>query len=203
MLASLDQVVNEKALLLHELQHRVRNNLQMIESLLTLQLVGERRKRGREALQRIHDRLRPLLLIDRQLSANDPLADVDLAAFLDELCRHLVEFHGGAERAVNLDAKLEPTMMPRERAVSVGLIVNEFVTNSFKHAFAQRGGRLSVTLRRTQDRVSLALADDGPGLPPGSHETGLGLRIIPALVEQIDGSASWHNGTGTQLTVRW
>jgi two-component sensor histidine kinase len=203
MLTSLDQVAKEKDLLLHELRHRVRSNLQTIETLVALQVGSEPSPAGRKALQRIQARLRPLRLIERQLESDDPLADVDLAAFLAELCGHLLEAHGVADSPVGFEARLEPTTISRERAVSVGLIVNEFVTNSFKHAFAAGGGRLSLTLRSEQDRVSLALADDGPGLHPDSHAAGLGLRLIPALVEQIDATASWHNGTGTQLIVTW
>jgi two-component sensor histidine kinase len=197
------KIAKEKDLLLNELQHRVKNNLQMIESLLALQIRSERSAEGRDALQRIQDRLRPLLLIDRQLQSDDPLADVDLAAFLDELCRHLVDFHGGAEGSVDLEATLEPLMMSRDRAVSIGLIVNEFVTNSFKHAFTKRGGKLSVTLQRDADHVLLALADDGPGLHPEAQDAGIGLRLIPALAEQLQGEVAWQNGAGTRLKVTW
>ncbi len=199
-LARLDQVVRERSLLLQELQHRVRNNLQVIESLIALQMATEKGCSAREALGRIQTRLRPLLLIDRQLETDEPLADVDLATFLDELCRHLVDLHG-SDRRVDLVASLEPTMMTRERAVSIGLIVNEFVTNSFKHAFSRRGGKLGVTLARDHGRLSLTLADDGRGMSLGCVESGLGLRIIPALVEQLDGALEWRNGTGTTLTV--
>jgi len=199
-LARLDQVVKERSLLLQELQHRVRNNLQMIEGLITLQMGTEKGCAAREALARIQTRLRPLLLIDRQLETEEPLGDVDLATFLDELCRHLVELHG-ANRCVDLVANLAPIMMTRERAVTIGLIVNEFVTNSFKHAFSEHGGTLSVSLACDRGRLSLTLADDGRGLPDGCIEGGLGLRIIPALVEQLDGALEWRNGAGTTLTV--
>jgi two-component sensor histidine kinase len=199
-LTRLDQVARERSLHLRELQHRVRNNLQVIESLIDLQIGSERGCQAREALARIQTRLRPLLLIDRQLETDDPLADVDLATFLGELCHHLVDLHG-ADRCVDLVARLEPTVMTRERAVAIGLIVNEFVTNSFKHAFDADGGRLCVTLARDRGQLSLTLADDGRGLPHEQRAGGLGLRIIPALVEQLEGSLEWRNGTGTTLAV--
>lgn len=197
--ARLDLVVKERSLLLQELQHRVRNNLQVIESLIALQIWTEKSRGAREALGRIQTRLRPLFLIDRQLETDEPPTDVDLATFLDELCRHLVDLHG-SDRGIDLVACLEPTMMTRERAVSVGLIVNEFVTNSFKHAFCEHGGKLCVTLAHDHGRVALTLADNGRGLPR-RLESGLGLRIIPALVEQLEGALEWRKGTGTSLTV--
>jgi len=159
----------------------------LIESLVTWQIGSERICGARDALERIRLRLRPLLRVDRHLDADRQQAEVDLATFLEMLCRHLVELHGSQGDV--------------ERALSMGLVVNEFVTNSFKHAFKDHGGTLNVTVVRYDSRLSLELADDGPGLPDGSDQGGLGLRIIPALVQQLGGSLVWHQGSGTRLTV--
>lgn len=202
MLIELERSAANNVILLNELQHRVKNNLQMIDSLLHLQAQKEVGGIGRDAVEAVRHRLQPLMLMMQQLDG-DGLADsIDLGGYLEQVCAGLLAFHAGASSAVRLDARLSPLPVRRETVVPIGLITNEFITNSFKHAFTGGAGTLQVHLDRLeQGWARLALADDGPGLPQARRGDGLGMKLIPSLARQIGGEALWEHGGGARLSI--
>src|SRR5690606_13356692 len=134
---------------------------------------------------------------------NEAAGSTDLGAYLGSLCSNLVDFHGFGGRGIRLDTNIEPLPIEIDRAVPLGLIVNEFIVNSFKHAFPDGRGSVKVVLRPDgPGRAQVRLSDDGVGfslstLPrPTAAGSGLGLKLIEALARQIDGKLHWTNQSG-------
>ena len=190
----------EKDMLLRELGHRVRNNNQQLMSLINLQLGGVTNIEVRENLQKVAQRIRALTSVNQQLETSGRAHLVDLGQYLLAITGSLFNFHAEAAAAVRLETEIAQVEIATERAQALGLIVNEFLTNSFKYAFHERGGVLSVTLRHQGEHASLALADDGPGMP-SDQPSGLGLKLIDLLCRQIDAEANWDSSAGTRLTL--
>ena len=190
----------EKDMLLRELGHRVRNNNQQLMSLINLQLGGVTNIEVRENLQKVAQRIRALTSVNQQLETSGRAHLVDLGQYLLAITGSLFNFHAEAAAAVRLETEIAQVEIATERAQALGLIVNEFLTNSFKYAFHERGGVLSVTLRHQGEHASLALADDGPGMP-SNRPSGLGLKLIDLLCRQIDAEANWDSSAGTRLTL--
>lgn len=188
-------------LLLRELNHRVKNNFQMVAGLLDLQ----RRRAGDpateaalgDALRRVH----AMAQAHSNLYTPDNAAEsIDLGAYLTELCDNLADsllLTG----LVRLEHRLETSLVSRDRAVAVGLVVNELVTNAAKHAFpGGRPGVISVTLRRTETGAELTVADDGVGLPPEGKPLngGLGRRLVESFARQAGGVLTRGEGPGAR-----
>ena len=167
---SLDLALEESAdaqaqrdLLLREVYHRVKNNLQIVDALLSMQ---ERQLSGNEAKQALtalRGRVQVLGLVHEQLMKSGDLVTFDIAPFLDELSRNIVA--SGADRTVRLSVDVMPLMVTLDFAIPLGLVVTELVTNCLKHAFRQDNGRISVILHRnTKSEVVLIVSDDGGAL---------------------------------------
>jgi two-component sensor histidine kinase len=191
----------EKDMLLRELGHRVRNNNQQLMSLINLQLGGVTNVEVRDNLEKVAQRIHALTSVNQQLESSGRAHLVDLGQYLLAITASLFSFHGEAAAEVKLETEIAQVEIATERAQALGLIVNEFLTNSFKHAFRDRGGVLSVALHHQGDDASLALADNGPGMP-SDRSAGLGLKLIDLLCRQIDAEASWDTGAGTRLTLQ-
>ena len=200
-LEELQRLLSEKERLLGELQHRVRNNLQTITSLVRIQ---HRRARGMEArreLLAVARRIETLNLVYAKLYATAEIERVDLGTYLGELSATLLWLHADEAPGVRVSSEVERLMVRLDRAVPLGLIVNEFVTNSFKFAFGERGGLIGVKVERHPNgAASLHLWDDGRGMA-GDRPVETGLALIEAFVRQIGGHAVWSVETGTRLSV--
>lgn len=198
----LSAMVAEKSLLLRELQHRVKNNLQVILSLISLQS----RKAGsadvREELQRLGKRVDALRLVHDKFYHADGIAGLELGTYLSELCRNLFRFQTADDAAISLEMSFADIKVSADTAVPLGLIVNEFIVNSLKHAFPTRRGIVSVRTEHIEPgRARLVLSDDGVGTPDGkASDGGLGLQLIEMLARQIDGKTEW-SGPGTRLSL--
>jgi two-component sensor histidine kinase len=190
----------EKDTLLRELGHRVRNNNQQLMSLINLQLGAVTNVEVRENLEKVAHRIRALTSVNQQLETSGRADLVDLGQYLLAITASLFSFHGESAAEVKLVTEVAQIEIATERAQALGLIVNEFLTNSFKYAFGERGGVFSVTLRHQGDTATLALADDGPGMP-NDHASGLGLKLIDLLCRQIEAAPSWDTGAGTRLSL--
>jgi two-component sensor histidine kinase len=154
-----------------------------------------------ETLRALKSRVEALTLLETQLYAEQEVEWVDLGRYLMELLGNLVRFHGEYAANVRLDAKIAGVTVKPNTAKDVGLLSSEFVMNSFKHAFPSGEGTLSATLEHEGEVASLILADDGPGFPQGAPTNGLGLRLIHALAQRIDGSLKIEGENGARLTL--
>lgn len=188
---ALEISLSEKEVLLKEVHHRVKNNLQVISSITKLQ--GERDgldPKVREMLHHSRDRVRSMALIHERLYQNKQFSSIDLADYIEGLARNLLLSYSTTGR-VSLDLDLEPAHISIDQAMPCGLILNEIVSNALKHAFPDdRSGRIRVVLRMQGEQVRIEAGDDGPGLPVGFSEErdgGLGLELIALLTDQLDG----------------
>ncbi len=196
----------QRDILLREVYHRVKNNLQMVDALL----VAESRHLGdaeaASALFSLRQRIYALGLVHQQLMESRDLKTFDIAPFLRELADKIVRAAG--KRGVNVAVNSIPLAVGLDFAIPIGLLVTELLTNSLKHAFPTGTGHISVLLRRDAARkLVLIISDDGQGRPngPTSREAapGLGMKIIAGLVAQLNGvmTARSENGMRTEIQV--
>jgi two-component sensor histidine kinase len=196
--------LKEKEVLLKEIHHRVKNNLQIISSLLNLQGQQIEDPQIVGALRDSQNRVRSMALIHEQLYGAHDLARIDFGAYIHQLASHLFRSYR-ADSKVALDLKVEEINLRIDEAIPCGLILNELVSNALKHAFPDgRAGRIQVALGVDGGQVALAVSDDGVGLPEGfDHRTStsLGLQLVNSLVSQLDGEVMLEPGHGTGFNV--
>lgn len=198
----------EKELLLREVHHRVKNNLQVVSSLLDLQARSIRDPAVLERFQSSQDRIRSMVIIHDQLHRTDALDSIDLSTYLEQLVGSLAQFHVDAGGVVRLRTRLERVRVDLDRALACGLIVNELVTNALKHAFPDgRAGEVVVGCRALPEgRVEISVADDGCGwraqAGAGEGQT-LGLSLVRTQVRQLKGTLSTEQEQGTRVRVEF
>lgn len=202
-----DRELAERDLFLEEFDHRVKNNFTLVAALLDMQRRRAKEGETAEALSSALNRVESIARAHRHLYRGGAATrgEVDMATYLEELCAALAEalFLRGA---ITLDCFCDHGAIPRDRAVSIGLIVNELVTNAAKHAFAGRhGGRIEVRFEAASPGWRLVVRDDGVGMPEtprARKDGGLGQKLIDGFVRQARGKASVETGTeGTKVTV--
>jgi two-component sensor histidine kinase len=171
-------------ILLRELQHRMKNNLQVIVSFLALQRRQSSSEEARERIASVMDRVLAIGLAHDQLSFKDSASTVDMQDYLNALCANI----DPRRPEVTIEVDVDAAGIPLDRAVPVGLIVNELVTNSLKYAFDEDGGVISVVFRvdQTIGEAELSVSDNGRGMGP-AREGGFGLRLVESLVGQLGG----------------
>ena len=181
----------ENALLLKELQHRVKNSMAMISGLAGLEAGRTRNPEARESLAALESRVAVLAALYDLLFANGSTGAVDLSAYLGKVAAAAAESVGADARGVVVECSLEPVRIDMKRAVPLGLAVNELVTDSLKHAFAGRAsGRIVVSLEREGGSIRLEVRDDGVGLPaePDADGAGFGIELVEMLTRQLRGT---------------
>ncbi len=196
----------EKELLLREVHHRVKNNLQVISSLLDLQADRIEDDSARDVYADSQSRIRSMALIHQQLYGSTDLDHIEFGTYLDQLTDSLFRFYGGGRDriAIVTDAP-PPSRLGIDQALTCGLIINELVTNALKHAFAPgTAGTVTVGFHTSNDRHVLTVTDDGIGLPaeltrPGSDS--LGMSLVSALVTQLEGKMTVAATNGTVFTI--
>jgi two-component sensor histidine kinase/HAMP domain-containing protein len=200
--AQLRQSLEEKDVLLREIHHRVKNNLQVISSLLYVQAKTLEDPEVQQRFVDSQERIRSMAAIHEQLYESDNLAEVDFAAYLDALLTRLFRSHqvNGVVRALDAD----PVPLAIDQAIPAGLIVNELVSNALEHAFRDEdGGTLAVRFHVTDGTGTLCVEDDGAGASLDAMETGssLGLRLVRGLVRQLNGDLALDTDGGVSATV--
>ena len=191
--------LEEKETLLREIHHRVKNNMQVISSLLSLQISNVDEPRYREMFVECQARVRAMALIHEKLYASGNLAAVDCGEYVTELAQMLVRSYAQGRNNIRLELATMPVMLDIQTAIPVGLILNELVTNSLKHAFpGEGGGVVAVELVHKEGGLcELHVRDDGCGLPEAVDSVrsrGLGLRMVRGLARQIDGVFTCQSG---------
>lgn len=204
----LRRTIAERDLLLGEVYHRVKNNLQVVDSLLTIQMSCLEQKPSDEILSDLRKRVNSMGLIHQQLMLSEDKKTLDICLFLDDLQRNLAEATALKERAITLSVEADRLMVPPDFATPLGLLVTELVSNTLKHAFPDnQHGVVTVTLRRcSEGEVLLRVADNGCApkdmnvLRGGGR--GAGMKIVRALAAQLEGEMTVSNQDGTQIDVR-
>jgi two-component sensor histidine kinase len=176
-------------MLLQELTHRVKNSLQFIGAMVLIESRSHKSGEGKAALERVSHRITALGQLYSTLSKADTIEDVDAATYLDELCRDLIEsVQKEGDTSIVLKTDFESELLPTDRAIPIGLIVNELVTNAVKYAFpGEAKGTVMVMLKRVPGELRLTVADDGQGLDPRRADSGLGGRLVDGFARQLGG----------------
>jgi two-component sensor histidine kinase len=197
----------EKETLLREIHHRVKNNLQVVSSLLSLQARQVTQSNATSILQDSQNRVRSMALIHEKLYQSSDLALIDFGGYLHSLCAALSRTYTGATQRVAFQVEAEVIGLELDQAMPCGLIVNELVANALKHAFPQeRSGKIGVTLSRHGAQVRLEVFDTGVGLPSGLallSSASLGMQLVQTLVAQIDGQLAVQSApeAGTHFCI--
>ncbi len=200
--------LKEKDVLLGEVHHRVKNNLQVVYSLLHLQSAQITDPAALDLLRDSQNRIRSMAFIHQTLYSSKDFARVDFGVFIDTLLPALIESYAIDPGRIEVHVEVEPVRLPIDAAVPCGLVVNELISNAFKHAFPNDDrGEISIALtRRTNVEAVLSVSDTGVGLPdhvdPENTET-LGLQLVRLLAEQIDGSVSVQRSAPTSFSMRF
>jgi PAS domain S-box-containing protein len=199
--AQLNDALEAKTLLLHEVDHRVKNNLTMIGSLLRLQARTINEPAITAKIEAMLERIDALATVHRRLYQSEDVSRFDIGAFTANLVSDVVGASGRDDLAVSVD--VEPIEVPSGHAASLGLVLNEILTNAIKHGFAAgRSGTLSVSARKVDGQAIIAIADDGPGMSE-THVDGLGRILITRLSKPVGAQAAWeaaHPGTQVRIT---
>ncbi|MGE4295274.1 MAG: sensor histidine kinase [Campylobacterales bacterium] len=181
--------LREKELLLKEVFHRVKNNLQLIIGLIGLKMRRVDSSEAKETLREMEGRIKAIALVHERLYQGDRVGHLELGGYIRAIAAQLILLE--EERRIELSVRGEPLYLELEQAVLVGLILNELLTNSLKYAFEKIGGSIGVEYREEDDRCILLYRDSGPGWPAGfdpqSAKT-LGMRMITALSRQMGGT---------------
>ncbi len=198
------QSLREKEVLLREIHHRVKNNLQVVSSLLNLQSEHTKDEKYTEMLKESQNRIRSMALIHEKLYKSENLADIDFKEYIESLVHGLVRTYKTTDRvALKIDVK--DISLGIDAAIPCGLIISELVSNSLKYAFPDREGDITITLHSSDGKVELVVADSGIGIPDTvdfkKTET-LGLDLVTTLVEgQLNGSITLDKKGGTAFYI--
>jgi PAS domain S-box-containing protein len=201
----LGRSVREKDILLHELQHRIKNNLAMIGSMVGLEKSRVENEKTRDILGSLEDRVRSLSSLYDLLLRSGPAETVDLSEYLCSITASLTEAYAGGASRVGIEQRMDRISVDVKSAVAWGLITNELTTNALKHAFPSGApGVIKIDLSRRGEGILLVVSDDGVGLPPefdSSSSGGLGLDIVKMMASQLKGTLSERRGKGSAFIV--
>ena len=198
--------LHEKEVLLREVHHRVKNNLQLIASLLSLQGRCFADPQSRGLMEESQARVHSIALVHETLYQSGDLAKISLDGYLGRLAHHLVESWMGMSGRIELIVDIAPLDVPIDVAIPCGLIVNELITNAFKHAFpGGRRGAVRISAHPGAPGATvLVVADDGVGLPEAlqvARSGRLGLELVSTLTRQLRGSLELGGGPGATVTI--
>jgi PAS domain S-box-containing protein len=198
--------LEEKESLLKEVHHRVKNTLQVISSLLNLQVRQAGSAAVRAFLQDTQNRVRSMAVLHEILYRSGNLARISFPQYVKSICAHLARSYAADAGNIRLRREIADISLSMDQAVPAGLIINELVSNAFKHAFPDRaGGEILVQVRSDDDqRLVLRVADDGVGMPADPKNQGveaLGLRLVDNLVRQLDGQLTIRSDPGAAFQI--
>lgn len=214
----LEQSARNQDMLIGEIHHRVKNNLQVVASLLNLQASRIRSHEAREEFRLVRDRVRALATLHRYLYSESGLSALDVQSFLEELCSILLSANGmNAQTRIRLQLDIEHVLISPDQAVPIALIVTEVVSNALRYAFPEnRTGHIVINLHKVvptdpekEGLVELKLGDDGIGINAGqatesrTRREGIGMQLIRGFARQINADMTVSNENGTWYTLRF
>lgn len=199
----LEAALETQTALLHEVDHRVKNNLQMVSSLILMQSRTIKDEAVKNSLATMLERIEALSTVHRRLYQSKDVSKFDVSDFARDLVSDLLAASGRSQITSKLD--LEPIVVPAEKATPVALIVNELVTNALKHAFKDETtpGNIGVRMRQPEEHLIIEISDDGVGMEAKAGDGTFGMRLIRQLGRQLRADVEWRNTSpGTQVVVK-
>jgi PAS domain S-box-containing protein len=198
--------LEEKDLLLREIHHRVKNNLQIIASLLNLQSRAITDPNVLEAIKGSQSRIRAMALVHERIYRSHNIAEINLRDYLNYLTKQIFQFYNIQQHLIGITVTMDEILADIDTVTPLGLIINELVSNSLKYAFPEgRKGSISTECTRLDpDMLRIIYHDDGIGMPAGfdwKHTESLGLRLVNSLVDQLNGTIEMGDGEGTTFVI--
>jgi PAS domain S-box-containing protein len=209
--AQIKKALEEKQVLLRELHHRVKNNLQVVSSLLKLEASNLSTRSGKHVLKETQTRVDAIALVHDILYDNENLSRLDIADYIDRLVRNLVSVHCISSSRIKIVSNIQPYRLDPDTAIPLGLIITELVSNSLRHAFPNStcDGTLTVNFKAAaNDRLKLEVQDDGIGLPADDdldQSRRFGLKLVNILAKQLNAELQIERldpGTGVTLLFK-
>ena len=204
--AQLENALETQKTLLHEVDHRVKNNLQMISSLIVMQSRSIPDPAIRASLQSMLERVEALSTVHRRLYQSDDVSLFDISDFVRDLVTDLAAASGMDDLQLELD--LEPVDIKAERAAPVALMINELVTNALKHAFNGHGGKLGVRIKLEGELIHISIRDNGVGMGADAGmagvatESSFGMKLVTSLSRQLKATVEWvASDPGTTVRI--
>lgn len=197
--------LKEKEVLLKEIHHRIKNNLQVISSLLNLQSGYIIDKDAIEMFKESQNRVKSMALIHEKLYQSKDLARIDFAEYIRNLTNYLFRSYGVTSNRIKLKKNVDDVFLGLDTAIPCGLIINELVSNSLKHAFPDgKEGEIHICLFLDNDKFTLIVRDNGVGFPKDldfRNTESLGLQLVITLVEQLEGTIDLKRSGGTEFKI--
>jgi two-component sensor histidine kinase len=199
---NIEASLKEKELLLAEVHHRVKNNLAIISALINLQMENLKDDKSKRIFEETKDRIYSMAMIHNQLYQNHSFARIEFAQYISSFCTYLSKSYQ-TDQKIDINKNIEEVQLNIKTAIPCALILNELVTNSFKHAFReQAGGIIDVGLKRDKNRIHFWVADSGSGMDLAKLKSAtMGMNLITSLVEQIDGNLEYENKNGSRFLI--
>jgi two-component sensor histidine kinase len=204
LVAEKDRLLEQKKVLAEELQHRVRNNLQLVYGMLSKQLDDTSDAAGQRGIKAISRRVSTLAQVYDHLLGNEMTRTTDFGSYVKSLCLNLSNIQAAPDGRVTLKCDSDAIVLDLDVVTALGIVVAEVVTNCYDHAFPDgKGGSITVSVRRADgDIATITISDDGTGFPAKAESKRHGLGLVRRLVEQIRGSAIIDSDHGTVWTIR-
>jgi two-component sensor histidine kinase len=199
-------LIEQKKVLAEELQHRVRNNLQLVYAMLTRQLSVTTDATGQRGLKAIARRVLTLAQVYDHLQGSEMTQTADFASYVKSLCANLADIQGTSDGGVTLTCDSEPIILDLDVMTALGLVVAELVTNSYDHAFPDGKGQTAVSVRRVPgdvDMATLTVSDNGKGFNGHAENKRQGVGLVRRLIEQIRGTVKLESDRGTVWTIKF
>ena len=199
-----DRLLEQKKVMAEELQHRVRNNLQLVYGMLSKQLDDTPDKAGQRGIKAISRRVSTLAKVYDHLLGNEMTRTTDFGGYIKSLCINLAEIQGAADGGITLSCDSDAIVLDLDVVTALGIVVAEVVANSYDHAFPDgKRGSISVSVRCADgDFATMRISDDGNGFQPKAESKRHGLGLVRRLVEQVRGSATVNSDHGTIWTIQ-
>jgi two-component sensor histidine kinase len=199
----IQEALNQKEMLLREIHHRVKNNLQIISSLLHLQ--AHKGQNPQDLLQQSQDRIQAMAIIHEKLYKSDNLQAISLAEYIENLVTYFQQTYSLEQRKIRVETHLEHIHLDIDKLIPCGLILNELLTNSIKYAFKEHEkGTIAIWAKMKDNRCVIEIKDDGVGLPETlnlKQHKSLGLRLVDGLVRQIKGVWDYRSHQGACFSI--
>jgi len=196
---------HKKEVLLKEIHHRVKNNLQVIASLLSLQSRNFKDKEFRLAFAESQNRIRAMAIAHEKLYMSKDLKNIDSADYIKNLANYLLHSYRVSAEKIDLEIDVDNIYLDIDQIIPLGLIINELITNSLKYAFYPGNeGLISLSFKHSGSALVLTIGDNGKGIPENMDifSTGsLGMQLVTTLVEQLQGKLKIHRCSGTTFTM--
>ncbi|MEQ3661907.1 MAG: sensor histidine kinase, partial [Flavobacterium sp.] len=200
--------LKEKEMLLQEIHHRVKNNLQVISGILSLQNSNITDEKSKQLLAESQDRIQAIALLHKTMYQNDNFNVVDFKTYINELITYIKQTNKNVNKDIIVTQEVENINFSIETAIPLSMLINEIITNCYKHAFTNlENGEIFISIRKdTSKKYLLIIKDNGIGLPKNYNENttkSIGFDLINGLSEQLEGILTFNSNNGTEINIEF